>query len=117
MNVAELSASLLRELKRRKYFLHMELLEQTLSLIKVRLYISPELFVQIYRNDRYDTTNMLLVHGGQRLYGRDQIGGVWHRHAHIAPNVHDFSAEGQRVVGLNEFLNEVERVMAELNLP
>ena len=47
MTVPDLANGLQRELKRRKYFVRMEILDQTLSLIKARLYISPDLFVQI----------------------------------------------------------------------
>ena len=53
MNASDLPATLGMELKRRKYFIQMDIIEQTLSLIKLRLYISPDLFVQVYRNDRY----------------------------------------------------------------
>jgi hypothetical protein len=35
MNVAELSSNLKREFKRRKYFVRMETLEQTMSLIDI----------------------------------------------------------------------------------
>lgn len=48
MNVPDLAKGLQRELKRRKYFVRMEILDQTLSIIKARLYISPDLFVQVY---------------------------------------------------------------------
>ena len=64
MNAADLPDALGMELKRRKYFVHMDVLEQTLSLVKIRLYISPDLFVQVYRNDRYQTTNLVLIHNG-----------------------------------------------------
>ena len=117
MNVPDLANGLQRELKRRKYFVGMEILEQTLSLIKARLYISPDLFVQIYRNDRFQTTNLVLVHNGNRLFARDEMDGRWHRHIHTAPEEHDFSVEGQREIELHVFLDEVEEILAELNLP
>jgi hypothetical protein len=47
MKAEELPAILGKELERRKYFVRMDVLEQTLSLVKIRLYISPDLFVQI----------------------------------------------------------------------
>ncbi len=117
MNVPDLANGLQRELKRRKYFVRMEILEQTLSLIKARLFISPDLFVQVYRNDRFQTTNLALIHNGSRLLARDEVNGRWHRHVHTAPDEHDFSAEGQRAVELHGFLDEVEKILAELNLP
>ncbi len=117
MNVSDLANGLQRELKRRKYFIRMEILDQTLSLIKARLYISADLFVQLYRNDRFQTTNLVLIHNGSRLFARDEVDGRWHRHVHTAPEEHDFSLEGQRGIELQEFLDEVEKILAELNLP
>lgn len=117
MNVPDLASGLQRELKRRKYFVSLEILDQTLNIIKARLYISPDLFVQVYRNDRFQTTNLALIHNGNRLFARDEVDGRWHRHVHTAPEEHDFSAEGQRVIELRLFLDEVEEILAELNLP
>lgn len=117
MKAEELPAIVGRELERRKYFVRMDVLEQTLSLVKIRLYISPDLFVQIYRNDRYQTTNLALIHNSQRLYARDELDGRWHRHTRRRPEEHDTSKEGRRSVELGEFLDEVEQVLAALDLP
>lgn len=117
MNVTELIAALQAELKRRKYFVCMEVLEQTLSLIKVRLYISPDLFIQIYRNDRFNTTSLALIHNGERVFARDELDGHWHRHTHNTPEEHDISLEGSKTVKLGGFLDEVEIVLAALDLP
>ena len=95
----------------------MDVLEQTLSLVKIRLYISPDLFVQIYRNDRYQTTNLVLIHNGERLYARDELDGRWHRHTYRKPEKHDTSKEGVRVVEISVFLDEVEQVLSALDLP
>ena len=117
MKASDLPATLGMELKRRKYFTHLIVLEQTLSLVKIRLYISADLFIQIYRNDRYQTTNLALIHNGQRLYARDELNGNWHRHTHRAPEEHDTGKEGKKSVEISEFLDEVEKVLAELDLP
>ncbi|WKZ34786.1 MAG: hypothetical protein QY332_14290 [Anaerolineales bacterium] len=117
MNAEHLPAIAGKELERRKYFVRMEILDQTASLVKIRLYITPDLFVQIYHNDRYQTTNLVLIHNNQRLYGRDELDGGWHRHTHLAPEEHDTGKEGQRPVEVSEFLDEVENVLAALDLP
>jgi hypothetical protein len=117
MNAADLPATLGMELKRRKYFVRMDVLEQTLSLVKIRLYISPDLFVQVYRNDRYQTTSLVLIHNGQRRFARDELDGRWHRHKPDTPEKHDTSKEGRRSVEISEFLDEVEQVLAALDLP
>lgn len=117
MNVADLIRALPQELASRPYINRLDVLDQSVSLFKARLYISPELFIQVYRNDRFDTTNMVLIYNGQRLYARDQLDGIWHLHTATAPQDHDHSAEGRRPVSLSEFLDEVESVLSEAGLP
>jgi len=117
MNVSELLVTLRQETALRVYIRRMELLEQTPNILKARLHIAAELFVQVYRNDRFDTLNLVLIYNGQRLYGRDRLGGSWHRHNHDALDQHDFSPEGRRPRTLPEFLDEVETALAELGLP
>lgn len=117
MNVGQLLPALHREVAARGYILRLEILDQSRTMLKVRLYISPDLFVQVYRNDRYDTTNMVLVYGGRRLYARDQLGGNWHRHTAADPAAHDASLEGSRPVEMSQFLDEVESTLAAMGLP
>ncbi len=117
MNVSQILLALHREARQRSYIIRLEVLNHSQHLLKARLYIALDLFVQVYRNDRYDTTNLVLIHARQRLYARDQLGGVWHRHTVTAPDLHDTSAEGRRPVALSEFLDEVEEVLASQGLP
>jgi hypothetical protein len=117
MSIADLVIALHQAAISRAYFSRLDVLDQSATVLKARLYVSSDLFVQVYRNDRFDTTNLVLIHNGQRLYARDQLGGVWHRHAAAAPDLHDTSAEGRRPVSLSEFLDEVETVLAALGLP
>lgn len=101
----------------RPYFVRLEVIELTQSLLKARLYILPNLFVQVYRNDRFETVNLVLLHNGKRLYGRDQLGRAWIGINCQTPDEHDKSEEGVRPVSLFEFLDEVEVALAELDLP
>ena len=117
MTVAELLTALQRELAGRAYLARLDILDQSPNLLKARLYISPELFVQVYRNDHFDTTNLVLIYNGQRLYARDQLGGAWHRHTAAEPDRHDTSPEGRRTVDLSGFLDEVESALANMGLP
>ena len=105
MKAEDLPAIVGKELQRRKYLIRMDVLEQTFSLVKIRLYISPDLFVQIYRNDFYQTTNLVLIQNGRRLYARDELDGRWHRHIYRRPEEHDTSKEGRRPVEVSEFLD------------
>lgn len=117
MNVTDLLKALHSEARRRAYVERLVVLDHSSSLLKARLYISVDLFIQVYRNDRFDTTNLVLMHNEQRVYARDQLGGVWHRHTAAAPQAHDTSAAGREAVSLAEFLNEAEDVLAALGLP
>ena len=107
MNVERLFDALGREAQSRAYILRLDILDHSRNMLKARLVISPDLFVQVYHNDLYDTTNLVVLYGGRRLYARDQLGGRWHRHTAEAPDVHDTSAEGSRSVELAEFLDEL----------
>ncbi|HEY1408049.1 MAG TPA: hypothetical protein VF434_03860 [Promineifilum sp.] len=117
MSVADFLARLPLEAQQRPYIRRLEILEQTSSLVKARLIISTDVFVQLYRNDRFDSTSMALIHNQRRIYGRDHLGGSWHRHRAADPEAHDRSLEGRQAVSLGEFLDEVELVLAELGLP
>jgi hypothetical protein len=117
MSVFDLAQAVQDELAQRAYLRRVEVLDQSTSLIKLRLQIASDLFVQVYRNDRFDTTDFVLMHNGQRLYARDQVGGRWHRHTQSHPEQHDTSPEGRRPIDLPEFLDEVETILATLGLP
>ena len=117
MNVGQLLSALHREARSRAYIRRLDVLDQSQTLLKARLYISPGLFVQVYRNDRFDTTNLALIHNGQRIYARDHLGGIWHRHTVAAPDLHDTSTEGRHPVDLSRFLDEVEAVLTTMGLP
>lgn len=117
MNVTDLLTQLPLEARQRPYILRLDVLELTPSLIKARLVISPDIFVQVYRNDQYDSTNLVLIYNQRRLYGRDRLGGSWHRHSVENPEAHDRSASGRQPISLSEFLDEVESILAELGLP
>ena len=97
-------------------FSYIEILDYTQNLIKARLYFDSNLFIQVYRNDKTDVTNFLLMYGGRRIYARDEKWGVWHRHPVEDPSVHDYSPEGHKEVEFEEFLDEVYAVLQTLSL-
>lgn len=117
MNVSDLLYEIYSEARNRAYFTKVDLLARSSNLLKARLYITPDLFVQIYRNDHFQTTNLVLIHNQQRIYARDELNGHWHRHPMTAPRQHDTSSEGCRAVTFSEFLDEVETVLTTMNLP
>jgi hypothetical protein len=84
---------------------------KTTHTIKIRLDITEECFIQIYRNIQKNITSYVAVLGHERIYGRDCDGGVWHRHPEKNPSGHDFSPEGVREVSLDEFLFETQEIL------
>lgn len=84
--------------------------------LKLRLYVKPDIFVQIYRNDEYDSTNFTLISAGQRIYARDQVRSVWHRHPTNDPISHNYSPNGSTPVTLTTFLSEVDEIIKRLGI-
>ena len=56
MKVEHWLDALHREAQSRAYILRLDILDHSQRMLKARIYISPDLFVQVYRNDLYDTT-------------------------------------------------------------
>ena len=117
MKAPALLIELRREARDRTYVERLDIIEQTQSLVKARLHITSDLFLQVYRNDRFDTTNFAVINNQRRIYARDQLGGGWHRHTVDAPDGHDTTEEGCRPVDLSEFLDDAEAVLSVLGLP
>lgn len=95
-------------------FVHV--IERGRQALKARVYISGDLFLQVYRNDRFGTTNFALILGDRRIYGRDEREGSWHKHPVEDPDAHDESDEGRREITLREFWEEVLAVIDSLGL-
>ena len=99
-----------------EYSLKADVLARTRNAIKIRLEISPIIFVQFYHHQKSNTSNYVLVGWNRRLYGRDSVGGEWHRHPYHNPQEHDTSHEGVREVTPSEFIEEVFEILQEEEL-
>jgi hypothetical protein len=93
-----------------------ETVDKTEHAVKMRLHVDTDCFVQVYANVQKGLVSYTLVLNRYRILGRDCEGGIWHQHAHSAPDQHDFSPEGQRAVSLDEFLSEAQHVLQEEGL-
>lgn len=93
-----------------------EAVDKTEHTVKLRLYITAEFFVQVYANTQKQLSSCTLIFNRMRILGRECDGGVWHRHPADDPDQHDFSAEGQRPVTLDEFLREAQQVLQSRSL-
>lgn len=95
-----------------EYSLIVEIIAQTEKAVKIRLKISEHFFVQFYNHSQSKTSNYVLIGWNRRLYGRDSVGGIWHRHPYDNPYHHDFSEEGCREITPSEFLEEVFEILS-----
>lgn len=88
----------------------------TKNTVKVRLIIRENLYIDLYFNQRYGTTNYALILDDDRIYGRDCFDGNWHLHPYDAPSKHDTSEEGKKILGIEEFVDDVEEILINLRL-
>jgi len=78
---------------------------------KARIEISENIYVQFYFHQESSTTNYVLVGWENRLYGRDCVGGDWHKHPFDDPEAHDRSGDGANHVTPEEFLDEAFEIL------
>ncbi len=93
-----------------------ELVDETENAIKLRLVVSESIFIQVYQNILTGTTNYCLIKNLQRIYGRDSIGGKWHRHPLNETDKHEFLSEGTAKISIEDFFTEVEDILLKENL-
>lgn len=86
------------------------------NVLKAKLPISEDLFIQVYRNDRFKTTNLALILNRKRIYGRDELNGKWHRHPLEDPAFHDESKEGKKECNLKQFWKEISQIIRDLHI-
>lgn len=109
MNLEEFIAAL--ETAAEKYALDVQILAKTKNSVKARLDINESITVQCYFNQKSATTNFVMIGWSRRLYGRDSVGGTWHRHPFEDPDSHDDSAAGALPVEPEQFLDEVFEIL------
>jgi hypothetical protein len=114
MNSCESVRKALEEISKSQIVEEVQILENSVLVLKARIKMSRGLFVQVYRNDRFRTTNFALVLERQRIYARDELNGEWHRHPNEEPEMHDHSSEGAMPVSLMEFWDEVQDLLCRL---
>ena len=98
------------------YSLKVEILAKTNNAVKIKVPITENIYIQLYYNQKSGTKNYVLVGWNRRLFGRDCIGGKWHKHPFEDPEKHDFSKNGRREVSISEFFHEVFNLLRKSGL-
>lgn len=86
-------------------------LDRTDNALRFRLVINDTIFIQVYANTKNEKANFALISLGQRIYGRDSDGGIWHKHPFESPEDHQFEGVAGQPVTLTEFVVEVEDLL------
>ena len=98
------------------YSLRAEILARTKNAVKVKVPITENIYIQFYYNQETGTKNYVLIGWNRRLFGRDCISSVWHKHPFENPEDHDFSEDGKREISISDFFEEVFKLLKENNL-
>ncbi len=114
MNLADFIFAL--EKAASKYSLKPRVLIRTNNAVKARIEISDNIYVQFYFHQTSGTSNYVLVGWNNRLYGRDCVGGNWHRHPFENPEVHETTGDGAKDATPEEFIDEVFEILLRENL-
>lgn len=94
-----------------KYMVPFRILVRTDNAVKARVEISENIFVQFYFHQITGTINYVLVGWERRLYGRDCVGGKWHRHPFENQDAHETAGEAGKAVTPEEFLDDVFEIL------
>ena len=88
MDVSNFTSDLLSELARLDFVERVEL-ETEAIIVRGRAYLQEDMFIEIYFNERTNTTAFALIKEQDRIWGidRDAIRG-WHEHPFKNPNSH-----------------------------
>ena len=87
----------------KKYNLQFVETDRTDNIIRLKLLIDNELFIQVYGNTQKEKLNLSLVFKNRRLYGYDSEGGKYHCHPIDVPNEHIFIDEKKSI---HDFVKE-----------
>ena len=99
-----------------QFLISYEIEDQTLSILKAKIFFNEKSFIQIYVNIRKPKISYSLILNDIRLYSRDFLWGKWQRHPFDSPETHDKSEKGKREVSMREFFLEVLQYLEKKDL-
>ena len=94
----------------------LEITERTDFTLSLRLYIRPDLFVNVFIGKLTSSLYFALIEGRQHIFGIDREAGEWHLHPYEAPYSHQPLPEGLEPKPLLKFLARVEQLLLQHDL-
>ena len=93
-----------------KFNLKIFLCDITNATAIIKFGLEMDVFIQVYLNEQKEKLNLALVMKGERLYGFDAEGEIYHEHPHKNPETH---IERYKIKDLEEFVFESLEVLQE----
>ena len=106
----------LLQISKTPLFQKLDILDITSSVLKARLMIRADIYIQIYENVRRPKCSYTLIVGNNRFYGRDMRVDSWHRHSVDNPEIHDDSEDASTSISVLDFVEEVKEILIQKNL-
>jgi len=94
----------------------LEEIERTDITLSLRLYVRPDLFVQVFLGEQSGSLYLALIESGRRIFGIDRETGEWHLHPYDAPTEHKVLLKGLEPKPLLKFLAQIENLLLEYHL-
>lgn len=91
----------------------LKIIEKTKSVLKARLFVSEDIFIQIYVNLKRPKRSYALVINDSRVFGKDYLFEEWHPHPFESPGRHDVSGKAKQPVAIEDFVEEALFILSE----
>lgn len=91
----------------------LKIIEKTKSILKVRLFVSEDIFIQIYVNLKRPKISYALIINDSRIFGKDYLFEEWHLHPFESPGKHDVSEKAKQPVAIEDFVEEALFILSE----
>lgn len=95
------------------YGVDLKILEKTKSIIKTKLYIFEDIYIQIYVNIKKPKKSFALVLHDKRIFAKDYIFGQWHLHPFENPEFHDETEKGREFITIRKFVETALSIIYE----
>lgn len=91
----------------------LKIIEKTKSVLKARLFVSEDIFIQIYANVKRTKRSYALIINDSRVFGKDYLFEEWHSHPFESPGKHDVSEKAKQPVAIEDFVEEALFILSE----
>ena len=103
------------KLTKDSFFDRVEIIHETNSILKARIFVNPFLFIQIYNNSKMIKQSFTLILENNRIFGWDYYKNSWHYHPFDNPELHIPHPPAGGTT-FEDFISECKKIIIENNL-